>query len=144
VVMCGEPLGDELREARLVPLPGRKRAEHHLDASLRQHADLGALARRAGVELDVVAEADAPAAPARAGFLAPSFESCPVGELEHALLRAGIVAAVVDQARGVSIRELPDQVAAAQSDAVESVPAGGGADHAPPYEHDLRAAPRPR
>src|SRR6185312_10537869 len=78
-----EPLGDELGEARLVPLSGGERAEHHLDAPFGQHAYLGALARRAGVQLDVVPQAYAAAAPARAGLAPYPFESRPVGELER-------------------------------------------------------------
>jgi len=40
-----EPFGDELGEARLVPLPRVHRAHHQLDLAVGQHRDLGALAR---------------------------------------------------------------------------------------------------
>src|SRR5262249_15503047 len=77
-VLDAEPLRDELREARFVSLAGRQRTKDHIDAAFRPHGDLGALARIAGVQLDVVREADAavPSAPARLG--APGLESLPV------------------------------------------------------------------
>ena len=49
-----EPFGDELGKARFVALSGGQRSEHDFDPSFGQHADLGALARRSGVELDVM------------------------------------------------------------------------------------------
>src|SRR5262249_56848104 len=66
-----QPLHDELAEARLVPLPRRKRADNHVDHTLATHDDLRALARSAGGDLDVVAEAEPAAAPAMPR-LAPS------------------------------------------------------------------------
>ena len=54
-----EPFGDELGEARLVALAGRHRAHHQLDPALGQHGDLGALARRAAGDLDIIGDADA-------------------------------------------------------------------------------------
>jgi hypothetical protein len=59
-----EPFGDELREARLVPLAGRDRAKDHIHAAVLADIDLCTLARRARIELDVVAHADAAQQPA--------------------------------------------------------------------------------
>ena len=50
-----EQVGGDLREAGLVALAARLRADHHADAAFRLHRDLGALARRADRGLDVVA-----------------------------------------------------------------------------------------
>src|SRR5437899_6937773 len=99
-----EPLRDELREARLVSLAGGQRAEDHVDAAFRPHGDFRALARIAGVQLDVVREADAavPSAPARLG--ATGLESLPVRQLDQAIQGGGVVAAVVDETDGVAIR----------------------------------------
>ena len=55
-----EPVGDHLREARLVALAARQRADHDVDAAVRLHRDLGALARRADRGLDVVGEMPRP------------------------------------------------------------------------------------
>ena len=38
-----QQVGDHLREAGLVALAARLRADHHVDAALRLHRDLGAL-----------------------------------------------------------------------------------------------------
>src|SRR5262247_4416313 len=96
-VLDAKPLGDELGEAGLVALAGGQRAEDHVDSALRPHGDLRALARIAGVQLDVVREADAavPSAAARLG--APELESLPVRQLDQPIQGGGIVAAVVDE-----------------------------------------------
>ena len=103
-VLDAKPLRDELGEARFVSLAGGQRAEDHVDPAFRPHRDLGALARIAGVQLDVVREADAavPSAPARIG--APGLESLPVRQLDQAIQGGGVVAAVVDETDWIAIR----------------------------------------
>ncbi len=54
-----EPLGDKLREARLVALALRNDADDQLDEPVGRHRDLGFLARHAGRNVDIVADADA-------------------------------------------------------------------------------------
>ena len=54
-----EQVGHDLREARLVPLPARLGADHHVDAALRAHVDLRLLLGRADRGLDVVGEPEA-------------------------------------------------------------------------------------
>src|SRR5216117_356773 len=93
-----EPFDDELGEARLVTLAGRQRAEHDVDAAVGTHRDLGALARHAGVELDVVGEADAAVPATLARREAALLEPVPVGPGDHAILGGRVVAAVVDEA----------------------------------------------
>src|SRR5262249_59978844 len=51
-----QEIGNDLREACLVTLTGRLRADDHVDASLRLHLDPRLLARRADRGLDVVCE----------------------------------------------------------------------------------------
>src|SRR5439155_20200541 len=78
VQLDAEPLGEELREARLVALAGRLRAHHDVDAALGPHGDLGALVRHAGVELEVVGQADAAVTTAPAGLGPPRLGPGPV------------------------------------------------------------------
>ena len=54
-----EPFGDELREARLMALAGGHGAHHQLDPAFGKDGDLGALARRAAGDLDIIGDADA-------------------------------------------------------------------------------------
>ncbi len=54
-----EPFRHALRERRFVALAARERADHDVDAAVRMHGDVGALARIAAGRLDVVAKADA-------------------------------------------------------------------------------------
>src|SRR5207253_7140756 len=54
-----EELSNDLREAGLMPLAARLRADHHAHAALGKHGDLGALLRRADRRLDVARKADA-------------------------------------------------------------------------------------
>ncbi len=54
-----EPFGDELREARLVALATRQRADHDVDEAVQRDRDLGALARNSAGQLDIVGDADA-------------------------------------------------------------------------------------
>src|SRR5205814_5847259 len=120
-----EPFDQELREARGVTLTGRERAEYQLDRFLRTHRDVRALAREAGVELDVVRHADSAitAAPARRG--AARLEPGPIRELEHPVQGGRIVAAVVDQAERISVRHRAGghEVLSPELDAIESVTA---------------------
>src|SRR5439155_26173851 len=88
-----EPLDEELGEARLVPLARRERADHHVDPAVGPYGDLGALARRAGVQLEVVREADAAVAAAAARLGAARLESLPVGPRHHPVHPGAAVAA---------------------------------------------------
>src|SRR5688572_29370286 len=99
-----EPLDHELREARFVPLTGRERAQHEVDLSLSPHRDVRTLAREAGVDLDVVRDADPAIAPAPAGLGATPLEPGPVGENGRAIEGRPVIAAVVNDADGVPVR----------------------------------------
>ena len=68
------------------------------------HGDLRALARRAGVQLDVVGDADAAVAAAPARLRPARLEPRPVGEGHGAVQRRRVVPAVVDEAERVAIR----------------------------------------
>src|SRR6266481_3550846 len=133
---------DELREARRVPLAGRERAEYHLDRSLGTHRDVRALAREAGVELDVVRDADPPIPTAPARLRAAGLEPRPVREGERSILRGEVVAAVVERADGVSVRHgaRGHEVLPPELDSIESVPACGEIDQALHGEHDFGAS----
>ncbi len=74
-----EPFGDELGKARLVALARRHRTHHQLDPALGQDRDLGALARRAGGDLDIIGDADAAPPAAPDGVVAPRRKSLPIG-----------------------------------------------------------------
>ena len=137
-----EPLRQELREARLVTLARRERAEHHVETALGAHGDLRALARRAGVELQVVRQADAAIAPAPPRLGAARLEAGPIGERHRAVLRRRVVAAVVEEADRVAVRHRAGrhQVASPQLHAVESVMACREVDQPLDDEHHLGPA----
>ena len=134
-----QPLGQDLGEARLMPLAGRQCAEDELDPPLGVHGDLRALARRPAVQLDVVGEADAAVAAAPARLGPARLEPRPVGEGHGAVERRRVVPAVVDQAEGIAIRHggRRHQVAPAQLDPVEAVTARGEVDQSLQDEHHL-------
>ena len=105
-----EPVGDELREGRLMPLAVAMRAGEHGDAAGRMHADVADLVqpgagaeraddvrRRDAAGLDVGGDADAAqlAAPLRLG--AARREAGAVGRLQACVQRRLVVAAVVLQ-----------------------------------------------
>ena len=140
-MLDAKPLGDELGEARFVALAGGQRAEDHVDSAFRPHGDLRALARIAGVQLDVVREADAavPSAPARIG--APGLESLPVRQLDQAIQGGGVVAAVVDETDWIAIRHRVrrHQILPPQCDPIEAVPSRGEIDEPFDDVHDFRA-----
>src|SRR5262249_39571273 len=81
-----EPLRDELGEAGLVALPRRQRADHHVDLTVGLHRDLGALAGDAGVQLDVVGEADPTTAATPPRLRASGLEAGPVSQRDRAVL----------------------------------------------------------
>ncbi len=142
LVRDAEPLHEQLRKAGLVALAGRQGSQHDVDPPLGMHRDLRALARHAGVELDVVAETDAPVAAARSGFGAARLEARPVGQRHHAVLGRRIVAAVVEQAERIAVRHGGGghEVAPPQRHAIEAVAPGGQIDRALDDEHHLRPA----
>jgi hypothetical protein len=136
-----KPLRDELGEARLVSLASGQRAEDHIDSAFRPHGDLGALARIASVQLDVVREADTavPSAPARID--APGLESLPVRHRYEAIQDGGVVAAVVDETDWIAIRHRArrHEVLPPESDPIEAVPSRGEIDEPFDDVHDFRA-----
>jgi hypothetical protein len=67
----------------------------------------GALARIAGVELEIVRDADPAIAPAPARLGPARLEPLPVGQLHRAIERGPVVAAVVDDAQAVGVRHGP-------------------------------------
>ena len=118
-----EPFRHALRERRLVALPARQRADHDVDAAVRMHGDVGALARIAAGRFEVAAEPDAaqPLALARLG--AALLEALPVAELHRALHHRAIGAVVVGDALRVLVGKCRrrNEIAPAQRDAIEAV-----------------------
>src|SRR5262249_48012555 len=58
VVRQAEPVGEDLRKSRLVPLADRLRAGGQRSRAVRREADIDILARRATGRLDVIGEAE--------------------------------------------------------------------------------------
>ena len=113
----------ELREARLVALALRHDADDELDEAVGLHRDLGFLARHAGRDVDIIADADAAIFAALARLGAARLEAGPVAELQRRIHAADIIAAVVFDAERIFVRQLlfRHQVAAAERDAVVAV-----------------------
>src|SRR5262244_4479440 len=99
-----DPLDAELREARHVPRLRRERTEHQIHAPVWLHGDVRPLARIAGVELEIVRDADPTIAPACSSLGTTLLEPVPVGEFDGAIESRPIVAAVVDDADGIPVR----------------------------------------
>ena len=117
-----EQVGRDLREARLVALAARLRADHDVDPAFRLHRDLGALPRRADRGLDVVGDAEAEQLAALLRLALALLEAVPVGD-PHGEVHVGLVgAAVVEHADGVAVRHLlrRHEILAAQLDAVDA------------------------
>ena len=121
-----EPFGDELGEARLMALSGRHRAHDQLDLAFGKHGDLGALARRAGGDLDIIGDADAAQLAAASRFRAAGGKAAPIGERQRRVHRLLVSAAVVGDAErvGVGLRRGRDHVPPAQRRRVEPEPVG--------------------
>jgi hypothetical protein len=86
-----------------VALPAGQRADHDVDAAMRMHGDVGALARIAAGGLQITAQPDAAQAlpPARLG--AAALEARPVAEFHGAIHHHAIGAVVVDDALRVLV-----------------------------------------
>ncbi len=95
---------DHLREARLVALAARLRADHHIDAALGPHVDAGLFVRRADRRLDVVGKAAPQELAAPGGVALALREALPVGDLHRPVHVLGVAAAVVQHADGVAVR----------------------------------------
>src|SRR6516162_3154588 len=136
-----KPFGDELREARLVPLALRYDADHDFDDPFGQHGDFGFLARHAGGDVDVIADADAAIAAALSRLRAALFKAGPVAELQRRVHSADIVAIVVFDAKRIFVRHLlfGHEIAAADGDTVESAVARGKVDQPLHDENHFRA-----
>src|SRR5262250_924546 len=140
-MLDAEPLDEELREARLVPLSRRERTEHQIHPSFRLDGDVRTLARIARVELEIVRDTDPTIAPACPSLGTTLLEPVPVGEFDGAIESRPIVTAVVDDADGIPIRHGAGghEVPATEREAVEPVPARGEVDQPLDHEHDLGA-----
>src|SRR5205814_1670368 len=96
-----EPLGDQLCEARLVPLALRYGADDDLDRAadrpVRLHGHFRLLARCAGRGVDIIRNPDAAAFAAPPRFRAPRRKTMPVAEPERARHDAVMCAAVIDR-----------------------------------------------
>ena len=118
-----EPFRHALRKCRLVALPAGQRADHDIDAALRLHRNVGALARIAAGGFEVTAKSDAaqPLAPARLG--AAPLKSLPLAERKRALHHGAIGAVVVGDALRVLVgeRRRRNEIAPPQRDAIEAV-----------------------
>ena len=124
-----------------MPLARRERADDHVDPAVGPHGDLGALAGRAGVQLEVVRQPDAAVAAAAARLGAARLESLPVGQRHHPVQRGGVVAAVVEQAHGIAVghRARRHEIAPPELHAVEAVAARGQVDQPLDDVHHLGA-----
>ncbi len=117
-----EQIGDHLRKARLVPLPARLRADHHIDAPFRQDREPRLLVGGPDRGLDVIGKA-APEQLAALARLPPApLEALPIGDLHRPVHVLGVAAAVIEHADPVAVRHggRLDQVAAPQLDAVDA------------------------
>src|SRR6516165_3213011 len=144
-----KPFGDELGKTRLMTLALRHHADDELDHTFRQHNELYFLARHAGGNVDVSADADAAILAAPTRFAAALLEARPVAELERHLHGADVIAIVVFDARRIAIRQFlfGHEIAAANGNATEAELARGEIDQ--PLDHEnhfrpARAAIRPR
>ena len=105
--MHAEQIGHHLREARLVTLAGRLRADREFDLAGAAHRDLDALVRNADRRLDDSSRCRCRAAcRASSTSRSPRGEALPVGDLDHARHVAGEIAAVVEQPARGAIRQL--------------------------------------
>ena len=130
-----KPFGDALREGGLVALPARERADHDIDAALRMHGDIGALARIAAGGFEITAQPDAAQLLALARLGAALLETLPVAELHRALHHRAIGAVVVGDALRILVGKgrRRNEIAPAQRDAIEAVLARGFVDQ--PLDH---------
>ena len=137
-----QQIGHDLREAGLMALAARLRADDDVDASFRTHGDPRLLVGRADRGLDVVRE---PAAEqlAALGRRAPALlETLPVGDVHRPVHVFLVAPAVVVHADGVAVghRFGADQVLAPQLDAIDAEPGRRGVDEPLDREGDLRPA----
>ena len=97
------------------------------------------------LELDVVAEPDAPEPPAPTCLGPARLEAGPVGQRHDAVLRGRVVAAVVEQAQRIAVRHRRGryEIAPAQRHAIEAVSPGREVDRALDDEHHLGPAGGP-
>ena len=131
-----------LREAGLVALPGRLRADDDVDAALGLDGDAGLFLGRADRGLDIIGEAEPQQSAALFRRAPARLEAVPVGDAHgevHILL---VAPAVVGHADGIAVRHRlrPHQVAAAQADAVDVEFCRRDVDQAFDRESHLRAA----
>ena len=101
-----EQVRHHLREAGLVALAGRLRADRRARPCRRRHRHLDALVRDADRRLDVVGDADAAQPAALLRLARRAGKALPVGHVQHALHVAGEIAAVVEQPAGGAIGQL--------------------------------------
>ena len=122
LVRHAEPLGEDLREGRLVALADMLRAGDQRHRAVGLEADVDILLRRAAGALDVIGEAQPAPEPARLALPPPRVESGQVGALQRLVHRLGEGAAVDLEAEGVGHRHLVRRhhVDAAQLGAVEA------------------------
>src|SRR6202035_1680354 len=100
-----EPFDDQLRKARLVALALRGDADDQFDEVFGRNGDLGFLARHAGGDIDVIADADAAALAAFLGFGAAALEVLPVAKFQRQVHAADIIAVVVFDAERIFVRQ---------------------------------------
>ena len=125
-----EPLGEDLRKRRLVPLADRLRAGDQRHGAVILEADIDVLRRRAAGRLDVIGETEPAQPAARLAVSPPRGEAGDVGGREGALERVGKGAAVDAVAERVGGRHRGGghEVAAAQFGAVDAGLLGGAVD----------------
>src|SRR5271169_1074582 len=118
-----EPLRHALGKGGLVALPAGERADHDIDAPLRVHGDVGALARIAEGGFDVVAESDAaqPLTFARLGTAV--LKPFPVAKLHRAIHHHAIGAVVISNALRILVGECRwrNEITPAQRDPIKAV-----------------------
>src|SRR5947209_5039617 len=98
ILRHAEPFAGELREAGLMALAARHRADHDLDRALGLDGDDRALLRRAALRFDIAAEPDAAPPAARLRLRLASGEPVPIGQFEHRVEHRAVIAAVIGHA----------------------------------------------
>src|SRR5262249_60082609 len=108
------------REARLVALAARLRADDDVDASLRPHADPRLLVGRADRGFDVVRKPAAEELASFGGRAAARIETLPIGDIHRPVHVLLVAPAVVGHADGVAVghRFPTDEILATKLDAV--------------------------
>ena len=117
-----QQVGDDLCETGLMALPGRLRADDHIDKAVSPHGDASLLFGRADGGFDIIGEAASEQLAALGGFAFARGKAVPVGNAHGDVHRIFVAAAVVKHADRVAVwhRLWLDEVAPAYRNAIDS------------------------